>query len=266
VAQTSPNKNPRSIPKSTRFEVFKRDGFTCQYCGKKAPDVILHVDHIHPVSKGGGREVVNLITSCVDCNTGKGARTLDDDAVIKKQQRQLEELNERREQFEMQKQWRDELQDIAEREADEIQRRVEDICDLPVTPTGRADIKKWLKTFSWVELVDAVDQSFERYLEFGANGEVENLSAHKAFNSIPIFARMARRPEGDKKLYYIRGILRNRINLPPQSVCLAELKRAREAGVSVDFMMALAKEAADWDLFMDHIAESLRAQQEPQDA
>ena len=42
-----------AIPKSIRFEVFKRDSFTCQYCGESAPNVILNVDHIYPVSKGG---------------------------------------------------------------------------------------------------------------------------------------------------------------------------------------------------------------------
>ncbi len=36
-----------------RFDVFKRDAFTCQYCGKKAPDVVLHADHIKPRVDGG---------------------------------------------------------------------------------------------------------------------------------------------------------------------------------------------------------------------
>lgn len=42
-----------SIKKKIRFEVFKRDKFTCQYCGRKAPDIVLEVDHIHPVAEGG---------------------------------------------------------------------------------------------------------------------------------------------------------------------------------------------------------------------
>ena len=41
------------ISKKVRFEVFKRDGFRCVYCGEAAPKVVLHVDHINPVSKGG---------------------------------------------------------------------------------------------------------------------------------------------------------------------------------------------------------------------
>lgn len=74
--------NRRSLPKSLRFDVLERDGFTCQYCGARAPDVALHVDHIHPVVLGGGNDVANLITSCEDCNIGKGAEPLCEDLDI----------------------------------------------------------------------------------------------------------------------------------------------------------------------------------------
>ena len=66
----------------SRFEVFKRDGFTCGYCGKTPDDegVKLEVDHITPRSAGGGDEITNLVTSCWDCNHGKAAKGLDDKA------------------------------------------------------------------------------------------------------------------------------------------------------------------------------------------
>ncbi|MEN6623839.1 MAG: HNH endonuclease [Smithella sp.] len=63
--------NRKSISKRIRFEVLERDNFTCQYCGRKAPNVILEVDHIVPVSKGGSSEYWNLATACADCNAGK---------------------------------------------------------------------------------------------------------------------------------------------------------------------------------------------------
>lgn len=69
-----------SIRPKDRFEAFKRDGFTCQYCGRKAPDVVLEADHIIPRAEGGGDELENLLTACWDCNHGKGARLLDDRA------------------------------------------------------------------------------------------------------------------------------------------------------------------------------------------
>ena len=58
---------------STRFRILCRDKFTCRYCGRKAPEVALHVDHIFPKSKGGTSNDDNLITSCFECNLGKGA-------------------------------------------------------------------------------------------------------------------------------------------------------------------------------------------------
>lgn len=88
------NNNRINITKKLRFEVFKRDSFTCQYCGRKSPDVVLNVDHINPVKRGGKNDILNLITSCFDCNSGKKDRILDDNSVIKKQQQQLEKLNE----------------------------------------------------------------------------------------------------------------------------------------------------------------------------
>lgn len=60
-----------SLSRRTRFQVLKRDGFTCQYCGANGEGVVLHVDHIHPRSKGGGDELDNLITACIACNLGK---------------------------------------------------------------------------------------------------------------------------------------------------------------------------------------------------
>lgn len=54
-----------------RFKILLRDNFTCQYCGQKAPNVILHVDHILPSSKGGKTTEDNLRTACEDCNLGK---------------------------------------------------------------------------------------------------------------------------------------------------------------------------------------------------
>lgn len=66
----------KSISTRTRFEIFKRDEFTCQYCGDHPPKVVLHVDHIVPVAAGGQNDSDNLITSCSTCNLGKSAVSL----------------------------------------------------------------------------------------------------------------------------------------------------------------------------------------------
>jgi hypothetical protein len=59
------------ITKRIRFEIFKRDRFSCQYCGRCSPNVELHLEHKLPISAGGKDELQNLITACVDCNLGK---------------------------------------------------------------------------------------------------------------------------------------------------------------------------------------------------
>jgi len=64
------------MTKKLRFGVFKRDGFQCQYCGKKPPEIVLEVDHINPLSKNGTDDIDNLITACFACNRGKGSESL----------------------------------------------------------------------------------------------------------------------------------------------------------------------------------------------
>ena len=66
-----------SVSLKLRFEVFKRDNFTCQYCGRKTPEVILELEHVIPLSKGGSDDFDNLTTSCFECNRGKGKSLLD---------------------------------------------------------------------------------------------------------------------------------------------------------------------------------------------
>lgn len=74
-----PNKKARTqISTRTRFEVFKRDGFTCVYCGGTPPGALLHVDHIVAVKNGGANDLDNLATSCSRCNQGKAAKPLTD--------------------------------------------------------------------------------------------------------------------------------------------------------------------------------------------
>lgn len=61
---------------SLRFEILRRDNWTCGYCGRHAPEVRLQVDHIKSRANGGTDDPANLITSCSDCNAGKGSAPL----------------------------------------------------------------------------------------------------------------------------------------------------------------------------------------------
>ena len=62
---------PQSNPNFTRFNVFLRDKFTCQYCGSKKE---LTFDHLLPRSKGGKTDWRNVVTACSSCNVKKGGR------------------------------------------------------------------------------------------------------------------------------------------------------------------------------------------------
>ena len=66
---------PQSNPNFTRFNVFLRDKFACQYCGDKKD---LTFDHLLPKSKGGLTDWNNVVTACSSCNVKKGGKLYKD--------------------------------------------------------------------------------------------------------------------------------------------------------------------------------------------
>ena len=68
----------QEVGQAKRFLVLERDGFACQYCGRNPREhrVALVVDHINPKKHGGENAIDNLITACVECNSGKRARLM----------------------------------------------------------------------------------------------------------------------------------------------------------------------------------------------
>ena len=83
-------RNDEPISFKLRFQILKRDNFTCQYCGRKAPDTVLHVDHIVPRELGGKNDPENLVTCCIVCNLGKGDEPLEGSSSVKKRSSQRE--------------------------------------------------------------------------------------------------------------------------------------------------------------------------------
>lgn len=79
----------------TRFEVFKRDGLRCVYCGRRAPDVLLEIHHIIPIAAGGSDEIENLTTACWECNSGKSSRLLDESSAPAISARSVDDAEER---------------------------------------------------------------------------------------------------------------------------------------------------------------------------
>lgn len=64
-------------PAFTRFNVFLRDSFSCQYCDHRQPTPELTFDHVIPRSKGGRTVWENVVTACMACNLRKGSRLPD---------------------------------------------------------------------------------------------------------------------------------------------------------------------------------------------
>lgn len=184
----------KPISKKLRFEVFKRDNFTCQYCGRMAPDVILEIDHIIPVANGGVNDILNLITSCMDCNRGKGKRKLSENEELKKQQQALKDLAKRKEQIEMMTEWRKELSDIQNSEAEYINSLLKE-RGLCFNEKGLEEIKKYIKKYGLKEVAESTEIFLNQYF---VDGELK-----KDFDYISRICTNRRLQDKDPKIYLI---------------------------------------------------------------
>ncbi len=66
--------------KLSRRAVFRRDNFTCQYCGIQSNH--LTIDHIIPRSRGGVHTWENVVSACPPCNRHKGGKTLEEAHMV----------------------------------------------------------------------------------------------------------------------------------------------------------------------------------------
>lgn len=248
----------KSISKSLRFEVFKRDSFTCQYCGGQAPDVVLHVDHINPVAGGGENDIFNLITSCEACNLGKGARPLSDQSAIAKQKAQLDALSERRDQLEMLLKWRQGLAGIEEDQVEAFNSEFSRATGCTLNETGKAKLRTWLKRHNIKDILDGLDGALATYFKNGAEDPDENNRlAGYAFN-MTVRVINARTRYADKPymrdLFYARAIIRNRIHCNDQ-VAINLLEQAYTLGAHIDELKDWASRARNWTIWRNEMEE-----------
>jgi hypothetical protein len=241
------------LSKKMRFEVFKRDSFKCQYCGKSAPDVVLEVDHIVPKSKGGTDDILNLITSCFDCNRGKTDKTLDDETVLKKQMTQMEELNEKRIQIEMLAEWYKELRELDEKQVDLIEDVWKQITNTEFNLSQRDEIKKLVKRYGFEMVLECVPIALDKYLRKEKNGTPIETSFQDAFEGIKRIIIGKRRFEKNPwlmELYYVRGILRNRLTgYMNEKQAIILLTNAYKKGATTEDLKQLALNVCNWSEF-----------------
>ena len=168
----------KTLTKAIRFEVFKRDHFTCQYCGRKAPEAILEVDHIVPVAEGGTNDILNLVTSCRDCNRGKGKRKLDDNATVLKQRAELELMAERQEQVAMMVQWKNEMSAMDNMLIENLSDYWITITGYDTGETGIRMLRSCYNRFGYSEVYEAITIAVDKYFKDTA------ISAVDAFHKI----------------------------------------------------------------------------------
>ena len=255
----------KSISKKTRFEVFKRDSFTCRYCGTAAPTAVLRIDHIQPVSKGGDNDLLNLITACFDCNAGKSDRLLSDDSVVQKQKAQLDELQERREQIEMMLDWRNGLRNLADVEVDGVSAAWVALSGYRLNDRGRVQARTLIKKYGLEACLIAVEKA-ESYLLVGDDSLYTPDSVELAWKRVGGICRMDSLPEWKQRLYHIRNIARKRSGeewFPQKAAEIYTLfEEAYEAGDSFEQLEDLATRGIGYrelpDVLRDWIKQSKR--------
>lgn len=251
----------QAISKTVRFEVFKRDKFKCQYCGASAPQSLLQVDHINPVANEGTNEILNLITACFDCNNGKRDKLLTDDTRITKQKEQLEQLQERREQLEMMMEWHQGLKDLDEETVNKLKAYWEGLAKgFSINENGVSNLKKWLKKFDFDEILKAMDVAATQYLEW--EGEVVTSEsweiAYSKIGAIISVERLSEENPDLKDFYYIRGILRKRLNFHNPKLTMDWLEAARSWGATIEELKQIACTTRNWTTFSDDIEEIIK--------
>lgn len=253
----------KTITKQTRFEVFKRDSFKCVYCGEAAPRVVLHIDHIQPVSKGGTNDLINLVTSCFECNMGKSNRLLSDDSAVQKQKSQLDDLQERREQLEMMMQWREGLSDLGDQEIEIAKKEWRRITETYyLSDNGVASLKKLVKKFGLQPVLDSM-QKAATYLEFDASeGRFSQESVEHAFSKVGGICKLESLPEWQRDLHHVRNIARSRAggwwHHSTSAHVLSVLEEAYNVGYTIDQLKRLASEGLSYTELIKELEKAIQ--------
>jgi hypothetical protein len=245
-----------SVGARMRCEVFKRDKFTCQYCGRKSPDVILHVDHITPVASGGCDDILNLVTSCIDCNLGKSDRPLRDNVDLEVRRRSMEQLEERRQQLAMLRDWHVSLSAIDCQAALMLWDVWTSLTGVSSQPSddNTASLIQLLKKYSFEEIAQGMRDACSKHIS--PSSEIVETGLHAAFEAISRqcwIAKTSREdPIGSRKRYII-GILRNRVCYVNTRSAAALIGDALNCGVDIGYVEDAAKQAKSWSSFRDTI-------------
>lgn len=158
----------KTLGNGLRFKIFHRDAFTCQYCGKRPPEIILEADHVIPVAHGGKDDVDNLVTSCRECNSGK--RDKDLSAVPKRVTQNAVDLKERYEQMVAFYKFQNSLDKMTDERVGELSDYWAELWDEKsfLTVKSEASIRMFLNYFTTSEIKEAMFKSTKLRSDYGA--------------------------------------------------------------------------------------------------
>lgn len=217
----------KSISKRTRFEIFKRDSFTCRYCGKRPPDTILHIDHILPVSKGGNNDLLNLITSCQECNMGKSNILISENVALEKQEKQIKADKENTNRINMIARARRALKNRENKELDFAKKDLSKLIGekFSLSDSYIESLKKAIKKHSLKTVLEAIDICSTKYLHDKEDRECVDVFLEKIIK-ISSYIEDQKSNPWKKDAGYCYAILNNRFGAGRNGEYWGVLKKA----------------------------------------
>jgi hypothetical protein len=201
-----------AVTKRTRYEVLRRDGFRCRYCGATPAEAELRIDHVVPVALGGSDAPGNLVAACHDCNAGKAASAPDAAGVAQVSDDDLR--------------WRDALL----RAADEATERIDEAN--AYAEEFREAWESWAFGFRREAL--ALPDGWLATVHGWRTG---GLPIAILTNSVDI--AMSSRAARDAKFAYLCGVVRNRLaELQTEAKKIYDVATKKGTGCGVDHVAA----------------------------
>jgi hypothetical protein len=238
---------------AVRFEILQRDSYSCQFCGRRPPDVTLEVERLRPLLEGGSLSQANLITVCGECSVGrraamaKGFRSPEPAQDLPPVYRATRSTS-----MDPPTWWRDEMIRHVEGVIARLAAMLGELMGEPMSDFVVRDIRNLIRRYG----CDTVDACFQDEIVNHA-GQRDTLPAdadHFREFMVGLTRQLAHQTRGtdkapDPRLYRIRGVLRSRLKYVREDEVLKAMQDASFAGVPLDMLEQAAQTTRSWPEF-----------------
>jgi len=238
--------------KTTRFRIFERDCFTCQYCGQKPPEVILEADHIVSKKDGGRDDDINLITACFACNRGKGAKSLSIEKIKNKSfDKELSLLKEKKEQLTAYYEFLTKKDKLEDSEMDIYQRCWQEASGgkQNLTDTGLKNVKSLSRRYPAEDIFKAMKITWSKDWADDAKDHFKYMCG--ILKNMKLERENPEEHERRKKAYSVRFTVLNHCY---QYINEKVFWRWVNDGIDLDIVAEKAIELKKWSLLSDYIS------------